>query len=54
MCNEKWAEGRQNMVDDAVQRAVEAERVRVVCIIQKRIPPSRSRRNTILEITQEA
>lgn len=50
MCNEKWAEGRQNMVDDAVQRAVEAERQRLVTLLQRQLPRSNLRRNLINEV----
>ena len=50
MCNFNEAEGRQNMVDDAVQRAVEAERQRLVHLLQRQLPRSILRRNLINEI----
>ena len=46
MCNETKAEGLQNLVDDAI----DAEQLRIVGIIQRRIPPSNLRKHIINEI----
>ena len=50
MCNFNEAEGRQDFVDDAVQRAVEAERLRLVHLLQRQLPRSNLRRNLINEV----